>query len=642
MSTENEKKLLEQKLEYIEDINRYTVDMLEQALSLFDFNLRDLVKNKHYSRYDLLQDTENRVRKILPLQDVAFFLVNEQDYDFELTYKSEHTDQDFVQSEIERLIENWAFSWALRKKRPLFLACNNPRMQIILHIMSTSSRIRGMFFATIHNENTKKVPDISLLLLSTTLLVCSNFLESIELYEIVNEQNILLEKKVQERTKQLEYQAYYDSLTGLPNRHMLFEKLQELVSEPAQSPFAFILIDLNGFKEVNDALGHHAGDIVLKEISKKLKNAVRKNDIVGRLGGDEFSAILPSIENKATALHVADRFMRNLDQFFFLEGSQFHIDASLGIALYPQHAQEASELMRKADIAMYKCKREKKGAALYSLQEDDYNTFDVTIKGDLKRALDEKHIFPLYQPRYSLVHNRITGVEVLARWSHPQHGNISPGRFIPLAEKSGMIKKLTQDLLELSIVQAKSWWDRGIALKVGINLSALDVQDETLPERISNMIATYSLPFQQMELEITESNIMSNPEAAIANIRRLHELGLTISLDDFGTGYSSLSYLHMFPVDNIKIDLSFVKTMLDNNHNRTIVQSIIHLGKSLQKVTVAEGVETKEIAMELKDMGCDSLQGYYIGKPMRNEEVESLLGCSIIFDDQPRCPPDRL
>ncbi|MFP4393464.1 MAG: putative bifunctional diguanylate cyclase/phosphodiesterase [Desulfohalobiaceae bacterium] len=642
MSAENEKKLLEQKLEYIEDINRYTVDMLEQALSLFDFNLRDLVKNKHYSRYDLLQDAENRVRKILPLQDVAFFLVNEQNYDFELTYKSKHTDQDFVHSEIERLIENWAFSWALRKKRPLFLACSNPRMQIILHIMSTSSRIRGMFFATIHNENTKRVPDISLLLLSTTLLVCSNFLESIELYEIVNEQNILLEKKVQERTKQLEYQAYYDSLTGLPNRHMLFEKLQELVSDPLQSPFAFILIDLNGFKEVNDALGHHAGDIVLKEISKKLKHAVRRNDIIGRLGGDEFSAILPSIENKATALHVADRFMQNLDQFFFLDGRQFHIDASLGIALYPQHAQEASELMRKADIAMYKCKREKIGAVLYSLQEDDHNTFDVTIKGDLKRALDEKHIFPLFQPRYNLVHNRITGVEVLARWSHPQYGNISPDKFIPLAEKSGMIKKLTQDLLELSIVQAKSWWDRGLMLKVGVNLSALDVQDEKLPERISTMIAAYSLPFQQIELEITESNIMSNPEAAIANIRRLHELGLTISLDDFGTGYSSLSYLHMFPVDNIKIDLSFVKTMLDNNYSRTIVQTIIHLGKSLQKVTVAEGVETKEIAMELKDMGCDSLQGYYIGKPMKNEEVESLLGCSITYDDQPRCPPDRL
>ncbi|MFW6217235.1 MAG: EAL domain-containing protein, partial [Desulfohalobiaceae bacterium] len=219
---------------------------------------------------------------------------------------------------------------------------------------------------------------------------------------------------------------------------------------------------------------------------------------------------------------------------------------------------------------------------------------------------------------------------------------ISPDKFIPLAEKSGMIKKLTQDLLELSIVQAKSWWDRGLMLKVGVNLSALDVQDEKLPERISTMIAAYSLPFQQIELEITESNIMSNPEAAIANIRRLHELGLTISLDDFGTGYSSLSYLHMFPVDNIKIDLSFVKTMLDNNYSRTIVQTISHLGKSLQKVTVAEGVETKEIAMELKDMGCDSLQGYYIGKPMKNEEVESLLGCSITYDDQPRCPPDRL
>ncbi|MFW6179930.1 MAG: diguanylate cyclase domain-containing protein, partial [Desulfohalobiaceae bacterium] len=368
MYAENEKELLEQKLEYIEDINRYTVDMLEQALSLFDFNLRDQVKSKRYSRYDLLQDAENRVRKILPLQDVAFLLVNEDEYDFELAYKAEQTDQEFVNNEIERLIENWAFSWALRKKRPLFFACSDHSLQVILHVMSTSSRVRGMFFATIDKEKTRSVPDVSLLLLSTTLLVCSNFLESIELYEIVNRHNILLEKKVQERTKQLEYQAYYDSLTELPNRHMLFEKLTELVTSSRQTPFAFILIDLNGFKEVNDALGHHAGDIVLKEISKRLKKAVRDHDIVGRLGGDEFSAILPGVESQATAMQVADRFMQNLDQFFFLDGRQFHIDASLGIALYPQHALEASDLMRKADIAMYKCKREIKGAIVYSAE----------------------------------------------------------------------------------------------------------------------------------------------------------------------------------------------------------------------------------------------------------------------------------
>ncbi len=631
MSEDNEKKLLEQKLDYIEDINRYTVDMLEQALSLFDFNLRDQANKKHYSRYDLLQDAEIRVRKILHLEDVAFFLVDEQEYDFELAHKSGHTDQEFVNSEIERLIDNWAFSWALRKKRPIFLACSDPSMQVILHVMSTSSRIRGMFFATITKKKARSVPDVSLLLLSTTLLVCSNFLESLELYEIVNKNNILLEKKVQERTKQLEYQAYYDSLTGLPNRYMLFEKLDELISHTEQKPFAIILIDLNGFKEVNDSLGHHTGDYVLKEIGNRLRQAVRDNDIIGRLGGDEFSALLPGIGNKDTAMQVAERFLQKLDQFFILDGHQFHMDVSIGIALHPEHAQDVSELMRKADIAMYKCKREKRGATVYSVQDDDHNAFNVTIKGDLKKALHEGHIFPLFQPRYSLTENRITGVEALARWTHHQYGKISPKEFIPLAEKSGLIKKLTQNLLELSVAQAISWWEQGIELKIGINLSALDVQDEKLPDRVSNIIQTYGLPCQQIELEITESNIMSNPEAAIANIRRLHELGLTISLDDFGTGYSSLSYLHMFPVDNIKIDLSFVKTMLDNSHNKKIVQSIIHLGKSLQKDTVAEGVETEEIALKLKDMGCNCLQGYYIGKPMSREELKPFLDSFTIF-----------
>ncbi len=629
MSNHTENYLLEKRVDHLEEVNRYTVEMLEQTLTLFDFNLRHQIEHYNYNKAHLLEDAEYRVRQIVPLRDVAFFLVNEENFEFDLAHVSKYTNQDFVNNEVERLIDSWAFSWALRKKRPLFFASDYPDVQVVLHVMTTSTRIRGMFFGTVAKEKVKKIPEVSLLLFSTTLLVCSNFLESIELYEIVNQHNLLLEKKVKERTAQLEYQAYYDNLTNLPNRNMIFERLEQLISEQ-DNHFAFILVDLNGFKEINDTLGHHTGDNVLREIASKLEVAVRENDLIGRLGGDEFAALLPRIRDEEAAVQVAGRIMQKIDQFFLIGDKQFHIDASIGISLYPQHANEISDLLRKADIAMYKCKREKRGVIVYSHETDNLNSFDLSIKGDFKRALDEEQIFPLFQPRYSFRYNKITGVEALARWIHPQHGYISPAKFIPLAEKSGLIKKLSNHILESSVAHAKTWYDKGLDLKTSINLSALDVQDERLPDKISKLLRSYKLPFDKIELEITESTIMTNPDMAITNIQLLHDLGFSISLDDFGTGYSSLSYLHMFPVDNIKIDLSFVKTMQENSNNRKIVQSIIHLGKSLEKYTVAEGVETRDIAHMLYDMGCDSFQGFYLGKPMTSEEVNSSIGSFVL------------
>ena len=618
--------LLIKRVEYLEYINRYSIDILEQALNLFDFNLRDQLKNNTYDRSRFLEDMESRIRKIIPVEDTAFFLVNEETFDFYLAYKNIYTDKSFIEGEVDKLIEDWAFSRALREKRALVVPSSRPGVKIILHVMSTSSRIRGMFFAAITEEKVNSLPDISLLLLSTTLLVCSNFLESIELYDILNKNNVLLEKRIQERTEQLEHQTYHDGLTSLPNRNFMIKKLKNMISLEPEKHFSFMKIDLNRFKEINDGFGHQTGDSALKLIAERLDDACRDEDIVGRFGGDEFAVIFPGIGVKREALKVSQSIIHKAELPFVLNGKNFQIDLSVGISFYPKDSMDLSGLIRKADVAMYKSKREKSGISLYNSKFDIDHSFDFFIKTDLKNALENNDIFPLFQPRYCFKEKRITGVEALSRWNHSSQGFIPPGKFIPLAEETGLIKRLTCYIVKRCLVQAKEWEKKGLDLKIGANLSALDLQDESFPEVIADMKKEFDVDPGRLEFEITESTIMTNPRQATENLKYLHELGFTLSIDDFGTGYSSLSYLHMFPVDNIKIDLSFVMDMDKKPENRQIVQTIIDLGKSLGKKTVAEGVETRNVALMLMDMGCDCIQGYYVGKAVTAAEIEDLMG----------------
>jgi diguanylate cyclase (GGDEF)-like protein len=414
-----------------------------------------------------------------------------------------------------------------------------------------------------------------------------------------------------------EHQAGHDPLTGLPNRTRLQASLTaELArSRRAGRPFGLLLIDLDHFKEVNDTLGHHVGDQLLVHFADRLRNSVRPTDHLARLGGDEFAVIVPDAD-EAEVLGVAERIRASLLSPIGLEGMWLEIEASIGLAMHPDHALQADDLLRLSDVAMYVAKETRCGVATYSAHRDRNSADRLTLLGELRQALDEDALTLQYQPKVSLADSSLMGVEALIRWKHPLRGFIPPDEFIPLAERSGIMHLLTARVLTLALAQIAEWRSQGLFVPVAVNVSLTDLLGGRLVDLVLNALHSYQLPPGILQLEITERVVAQQTDELNSILLNLDAMGVTLSLDDFGTGYSSLLRLQALPVSEIKIDRAFVSRMSEGSSAVGIVRAIADLAHALGMPAIAEGVETQAEWDALRELGCDGAQGWHIAVPM--------------------------
>jgi diguanylate cyclase (GGDEF)-like protein len=421
------------------------------------------------------------------------------------------------------------------------------------------------------------------------------------------------------RASELHRVATTDELTGLANRERFRLGLEEHIAAagPRAETFAVMLIDLDRFKEVNDTLGHHYGDELLRELGPRLVACAGDDALVARLGGDEF-AVLPeaSADDTAVLEQIAERLIECVQEPVLMEGMTLQVGASVGIARYPTDGEDSHTLLRRADVAMYAAKESHSGCKLYATELDHHSIRRLSVLSDFRRALQTDEIVVHYQPIVDVEGILLRGAEGLVRWEHPDLGMIPPGEFIQTVEQSGLIGPLTRHVLERSIAQCAEWRRAGQDLSIAVNLSVRDLLDQSLPRDIDRMLTAYHLPSTALQLEITESMLMSDPERSLGTLMRLSELGVRLSVDDFGTGYSSLANLKRMPINELKIDRSFVSPMLQDESDLIIVRSTINLGHDLGLRVIAEGVEDEPTLAHLAHLGCDLAQGYHVSRPL--------------------------
>jgi diguanylate cyclase (GGDEF)-like protein len=415
----------------------------------------------------------------------------------------------------------------------------------------------------------------------------------------------------------LEHQALHDSLTDLPNRVLLHDRLQQAIraAQRDHTGVALLIMDVDRFKDVNDTFGHHIGDLLLKQLGERLGRVLRGSDTIARLGGDEFGVLLPSASFEH-ARQIAERLLHLLEQPFRLGGLQLEIDASIGVALSPEHGADADTLLRRADVAMYVAKRDNTGYALYTADQDQHSPMRLALVAELRRAIEHDQLSLYFQPKISLVTGKVTCAEALVRWQHPQHGLLSPDVFVPIAEQTGLIRPMSRWVLDTALRQVNRWRQDGLDLAVAVNLSMRNLHDPEIADMIRKLLSRWGVPAGCLTIEITESSLMADAARAMEVLSRLRCMGVSISIDDFGTGYSSLAYLKRLPVHELKIDKSFVAHMARDDNDAAIVRSTVSLAHDLGLQVVAEGVEDQPTWDLLVALGCDVAQGYFISRPL--------------------------
>ncbi|MGI8876263.1 MAG: putative bifunctional diguanylate cyclase/phosphodiesterase [Egibacteraceae bacterium] len=422
-------------------------------------------------------------------------------------------------------------------------------------------------------------------------------------------------RRLREQAAEQQHLARHDPLTGLPNRTLFAERLREALADGDK--LAVILMDLDRFKEVNDTLGHHHGDLLLQQLGDRLLETVRPGDTVARLGGDEFAVLLPKVAGEQDALAVGDRVRDSLQAPVVVEGFALDVDVSIGIAVAPEHGTDATTLLQRADVAMYAAKANGEGQIVYEPRLDAHSTKRLALSGELRGALDRGELTLHYQPKVALGSGEVTGVEALLRWQHPVHGLLLPAAFIERVERSDLLGPVTEFVLDAALGQVRAWRDEaGADLDVAVNLSARSLHDPALPSMVHRILRRHGVAPGRLTLELTETTIAAHAEAAAGTLSELAELGVRWAIDDFGTGYSSLALLARLSVHELKVDRAFTCDLLTDPAHAAIVRFTVQLAQSLGLTVVAEGVEDAHTGQALRMMGCDEAQGYGIAYPL--------------------------
>jgi diguanylate cyclase (GGDEF)-like protein len=420
-----------------------------------------------------------------------------------------------------------------------------------------------------------------------------------------------------------------DDLTALPNRRHLERRLREELDTARAhgTSVALLLIDLDRFKELNDTLGHRAGDLVLEQIGPRLRAVLRSGDVLARLGGDEFAAVLA---DAADAEPVGRRIARALEEGLTVDGIDVRIGASIGIAVFPEHGDDAETLMQRADVAMYQAKAARSGHAFYERERDRHSRERLELIGELREAIGTDQLVLHFQPKLDLATGRVDDVEALVRWMHPERGLLGPGAFVPLAEQTGVMRALTDHVLDAALRQIGTWYAEGLDLAVAVNVSAATLLDEGWATDVGTALVAHGVPASRLRIEITEDALMADPERALRVVEGLVATGMSVSVDDFGTGYSSLGLLKHLPVDELKIDRTFVRDMLNDHADAAIVQSVVDLGSRLGLRTVAEGIEDEDTLARLAEYGVTLGQGFHIARPLPPAELEAFVAARAV------------
>lgn len=433
-----------------------------------------------------------------------------------------------------------------------------------------------------------------------------------------------MQQGIKEREEEINQLAFYDTLTGLPNRNQFIEHINTSIKNSDGKHFVVMTLDLDRFKDINDTVGHETGDLLLKDIADRLRSYVYQGVFLAHLGGDEYGIVIDNNDDVNTNTLV-ENFSRLFERPFVIEQLTLDIDVSIGVSVYPEDATTPQGLLQCADIALYSCKGQHYRYAIYEPSLNKHSVQRLNLMSELRGALAEGQLQLYYQPKLSIAQNRIATVECLIRWIHPVHGFIPPDEFIPLAEQTGAIRDVTHWALRTAFAQKKEWADAGHTIGFAVNISAIDLVDMQLPAYVAELMSEFGADETCLTLEVTESAIMANPESAIMALNTLRRMGITLSIDDFGTGYSSMAQLKKMPVQELKIDKAFVLDLAKNEEDQVMVRTLVSLAQNLGLQTVAEGVEDVDALNFLGEIGCTKAQGYYLSRPLPADQFQPWL-----------------